>query len=88
MYPLRPKFSINSVFLLIVILGKDFSRFASSVSMRSGFPKINREEIGEYKFSLPPQSEQEKISLVIQSNDNKINAEQAYLKKLQLQKKD
>lgn len=37
----------------ILILGEDFSKFVLAVSMRSGFPKINREELDEYKLALP-----------------------------------
>src|SRR5262245_52794708 len=45
MYPLRPTAEVNPRFLLAITLSEHFSRFAEIVSMRSGFPKINREEL-------------------------------------------
>ncbi|HBC86477.1 MAG TPA: hypothetical protein DCZ94_05940 [Lentisphaeria bacterium] len=62
MYPLRPISGVNSTFLLSVLLGESFSRFASAVSMRSGFPKINRNEMREFVMGWPSSEEQEKIA--------------------------
>jgi type I restriction enzyme, S subunit len=62
MYPLRPNEDVDSIFLLATILHEPFSRFASAVSMRSGFPKINRKELAEYSMSWPRPDEQRMIS--------------------------
>lgn len=82
MYPLRPSSGLDSRFLLALILGEDFSRFASAVSMRSGFPKINREEFGEYETVLPPFEEQRCIAATLDAADARIRAEEATLAKL------
>lgn len=87
MYPLRPQPTLVARFLLALILGENFSRFATAVSMRSGFPKINREELGEYQVALPSYNEQERISAILESHDTRILTEEAYLNKLKLQKK-
>jgi type I restriction enzyme S subunit len=87
MYPLQPGPSLVSRFLLDVILGEHFSRFASSVSERSGFPKINRKELGEYWLALPTQDEQLHIASVMDTHDARIRTEEQYRDKLKLQKK-
>ena len=81
MYPLQPHDTLDSRFLLAVILGEDFSRFAIAVSMRSGFPKINREEMGEYVTTLPPIEEQRRIAAVLHAHDARIRSEEAVLAK-------
>ena len=81
MYPLHPLETLNSRFLLALILGEDFSRFAIAVSMRSGFPKINRDEMGEYITALPPIEEQRRIAAVLDAHDARIRAEEAVLAK-------
>jgi type I restriction enzyme S subunit len=87
MYPLQPSPSLESRFLLGVILGEHFSRFATSVSERSGFPKINRKELGEYWLALPTMDEQLHIASVIETHDVRIRTEEQYRDKLKLQKK-
>jgi type I restriction enzyme S subunit len=87
MYPLQPSPSLESRFLLGVILGEHFSRFATSVSERSGFPKINRKELGEYWLALPTMDEQLHIASVIETHDARIHTEDQYCGKLKLQKK-
>lgn len=82
MYPLRPQPGTNPKFLLAVMLGESFSRFASAVSMRSGFPKINRQEMAEYQLAWPLPDEQNRIADIIESHDDLITAEQSELTKL------
>jgi type I restriction enzyme S subunit len=82
MYPLRPGLEIDSGFLFWVLLGSDFSSFAESRAGRSGIPKINRSELREYKFALPPLHEQRRIAEVLDTADNLIRAEQDQLNKL------
>lgn len=77
MYPLRPIQGVNPRFLLAVILGERFSRFASAVSMRSGFPKINREELAEFEMAWPKPDEQERIAKIL----SVIDVEQAAVEK-------
>lgn len=69
MYPLRPADGIVPRFLLAIILGDKFTRFASAVSMRSGFPKINRTELAEYCLAWPPTDEQLRIAQVLDTID-------------------
>jgi type I restriction enzyme S subunit len=86
MYPLRPGPQVRSRFLLAVILGQDFSRFAESVSMRSGFPKINREELREYSLGLPDLAEQDRLGQVLSTIDERLAHEESLLSKLHLLK--
>lgn len=71
MYPLRPKAGVNSRYLLAVVLGDQFSRFSESVSMRSGFPKINRSEMAEFSSGWPSSDEQARIAEVLTEADAK-----------------
>jgi len=86
MYPLRPNDGVHPRFLLAVILGEPFSRFASAVSMRSGFPKINREELAEFVTSWPPFDEQQRIASAIELCDREQDAIENELTKLHLLK--
>lgn len=83
MYPLRPVDGVNSRFLLAVILGEPFSRFASAVSMRSGFPKINRNELAEFIMPWPQSDEQDRIAEVLTALDDEQSAAERELTKLQ-----
>lgn len=53
MYPLRPLPGIVPGYLFAVILGEHFSKYAESVSVRSGMPKINRAELADYTILIP-----------------------------------
>ncbi len=86
MYPLRPKAGVNSRYLLAVILGHQFSRFSESVSMRSGFPKINRSEMAEFSIGWPCEDEQPRIARVLNEADAKQVLAESEHKKLNLLK--
>ncbi len=82
MYPLRPLSTITPRFLLATVLSESFSRFAIAVSARSRFPKMNRQELAEYRFAFPPYEEQMQISSIIETQDTRLMEEEAYLKKI------
>ena len=82
MYPLRPSVAVNSRFLLTVVLGESFSRFASAVSMRSGFPKLNRDELAEFTMGWPKRDEQDRIATVLIASDNEQSSVERELSKL------
>ena len=86
MYPLRPLPALRSQCLLGIVLGEHFSRFAESVSARSGFPKINRSELAEYHASFPELNEQDRICRIIESHERQAEREQALLAKYKQQK--
>lgn len=82
MYPLHARDDILPQFLHLWLLGEHFSRFAEAVSMRSGIPKINRAELGEYTFRLPPLSEQSRIVDVLATHGRRVRTERESLAKL------
>lgn len=82
MYPLRPSAGDEPRFILALILGEHFSRFAEIVSMRSGFPKINREELSEYRGAFPLIHEQAAIASLLNSMDETDASERSNLEKL------
>lgn len=87
MYPLRPDSNMDSRYLLALILSEHFTRFATAVSMRSGFPKINRDELEYYEAAIPDHEEQKRIATVLDSQDARIRTEEAsHGKLIQLKK--
>lgn len=74
MYPLRANDGVAPGFIFAVILGEHFSRFAESVSARSGMPKINRTELAEYVCACPPtRDEQAAIGTVLRDMNAEID---------------
>lgn len=86
MYPLKPAVDVSAGFVFAVILGNHFSKYAESVSVRSGMPKINRVELSEYTIALPPTlAEQKVIAEAISDTDALIESlEQLIAKKRQI----
>jgi len=74
MYPLKPALDVSSRFMLAVLLGHRYSKYAESVSVRSGMPKINRAEMAEFAFGLPPLLEQRAIADVLSDVDALLGA--------------
>jgi type I restriction enzyme S subunit len=81
MYPLTTVDDVVPEFMLAVLLGEDFSKYAESVSVRSGMPKINRVELADYLFALPPIDEQNAIGAALSDADAAIEALDALIAK-------
>lgn len=73
MYPLTAKPGVDSSFVLHTLLGERFTRFATSVSARSGIPKINRTELAEYVVAAPEEEEQRLIGAYLDDMDDLID---------------
>jgi type I restriction enzyme S subunit len=52
-YPIKGKNVAHTEYLFYLMQSEHFNRYAESNSMRSGFPKINRDDLGVYQFYLP-----------------------------------
>ena len=86
-YPIKPKDNkLISGFLLYLLLNPKFTKFATSVSMRTGMPKINRDELGLYNFNIPSIKEQARISDFLQLLDKKIELQSQKIEALKLYK--
>lgn len=72
MYPMRPSVRMSSDFLLAIMLGKRLTKYANTVSYRTGIPKINRDELGEFHLPLPSLPEQQKIAAFLTTIDTRI----------------
>ena len=87
-YPINPiKGKLTSEFLLYLLLNPQFTKFATSVSMRTGMPKINRDELSIYKFTIPEIAEQNKIGNMLTLLDKKIELQSKKIEDLKLFKK-
>lgn len=83
MYPLSPRPGTDSSFVLHSLLGQDFTEFAVSVSARSGIPKINREELAEYRLKTPTSGEQRAIGRALDDADRSISSLERLIAKKQ-----
>lgn len=82
MYPMRADENyIKPLFLKYLLLSNDFFKYSVSVSMRTGMPKINREELNLYDFLLPTLQEQEKIASILSTVDEQIDNIDGLIKK-------
>ncbi|MFM9379117.1 restriction endonuclease subunit S [Gordonia sp. VNK21] len=72
MYPLTPRPGVDSSFILHSLLSRDFTNFVVSVSARSGIPKVNREELAEYRLRVPSEAEQRAIGQELDAVDDLI----------------
>lgn len=67
MYPLSVKENATNVFVWRLLLSKDFLEFAIKHSGRARMPKLNRETLYSYRFSLPPLSLQQQFASKIEA---------------------
>ena len=86
-YVLNSKNGLAQKYLFTILQTKDFYKYSTSVSMRSGMPKINRDELNSYEFNVPNFSEQKKIGTLFTNIDNLITLHQRKLEKLNNLKK-
>jgi type I restriction enzyme S subunit len=83
MYPMRPGPEMDSRYLLALLLGERFSQFAESVSMRTGIPKLNRDEFSEFWIEVPSRDEQERSASALIAHDLLMASEYERLAKLE-----
>lgn len=81
-YVLDAKNHLNQSFLYLVIQTGDFYQYTVTMSMRSGMPKVNREQLNEYYFNAPSTDEQKKIGNLIEKVRFLITLHQRKLSKL------
>jgi len=86
-YVLNAKNDVIQKYLYTIIQTRNFFEYSVSVSMRSGMPKINRDELNAYSFFAPVTDEQLKIGNCILKYDHLITLHQSKLDKLQKIKK-
>lgn len=86
-YVLHGNENICQEFLYCILQTRSFYSYSTSVSMRTGMPKINREELGSYDFYAPSIKEQRTIGNFLIGLDKLITLHQRKLEKLQNLKK-
>lgn len=77
----------NPGFIFQNTLTKDYEKYISITSQRSGQPGVNAQEYSEYKIMVPNRAEQDKISAYFRSIDNLITLHQRKLNHLKDKKK-
>ena len=79
-YVLKSHNGIIQDFLFVILQTKDFYKYSVSVSMRTGMPKINRDELNQYNYLSPSNiDEQRKIGSFFNQLDNTIALHQREL---------
>lgn len=73
MYPLRPTSLYERNFLFHYLLSEFFLRQATPHQMRTGIPKINREQLSSTSFPRPSIDEQQNITAILDAIDRKID---------------
>lgn len=87
-YPIKTISGVsNTYFIYYSLFTSRFFKYSVSVSMRTGMPKINKEELGSYNFYLPKIMEQQKIGGFFSKLDRQIELEEQKLSLLEEQKK-
>ena len=92
-YVLNAKNELDQKYLFVLLQTYHFFRYSVSVSMRSGMPKINRDELNEYSFEAPSLLEQRRIgkyflridhliTLHQREHDKIVNIKKAMLEKM------
>ena len=81
-YVLNSKNGIVQEYLYSILQTKNFYKYTVSVSMRSGMPKINRDELNEHNYYAPSTKEQELVGRIFIQIDNLITLHQRKLEKL------
>ena len=75
-YVLNGKNGLTQEFLFGILQTKAFFDYSVSVSMRSGMPKINRDELNAFEFLAPNESEQRTIGDILLKLDDLITLHQ------------
>ena len=86
-YVLNAKTGLAQKFLFSLLQTESFFNYSVSVSMRSGMPKINRDELNAYSFLAPSEREQEMIGAFFLQLDHLITLHQRKLELLKNIKK-
>lgn len=81
-YPIRGKNGLDTMYLFYLMQSEHFNRYAESNSMRSGFPKINRDDLGAYQFYLPDKELQTRTVKILKEIDAEYLRLTDHLKKL------
>ena len=73
---------LEQAFLFTLLRTESFYGYTTSVSMRTGMPKVNRDELNAYSFLAPSRDEQQAIGAFFQRLDDLITLHQRKLELL------
>lgn len=82
-YPIKGNNGLTTEYLFYLLQSEHFNQYAISVSMRSGFPKINRDDLGAYKLKIPSEEYQKKACEVLRQLDKEHDSLVNHKKKIQ-----
>ncbi|SFE02580.1 type I restriction enzyme, S subunit [Lentibacillus persicus] len=74
-YPIEPSEGILPMYLKEVLLSHRFISYTTSVSGRTGIPKVNRKDLDPFLIPVPPLDEQKKIIDIIGNVEERLKNE-------------
>jgi type I restriction enzyme, S subunit len=80
-YPIKGENGADTEYLFYLMQSEHFNRYAETNSMRSGFPKINRDDLGAYKFFLPDSDQQKSTVFALHNYDELYDSLQTHRRK-------
>lgn len=86
-YPIRPNDNTHKEFLFCYMTSQIFLQQSIAASMRTGMPKINRNDLNMIKIPLPPMREQKKIAKILTTWDEAIEKTEKLIEAKQRRKK-
>lgn len=79
MYPVWPREGVLREYLYQYMRSPQFLRQTVAVSMRTGMPKINREDLNRIEILVPPEDEQRRVADILATWDKAIDVIAQYI---------
>ena len=82
----RPGEGVDGGYLYQKIMSPEFVEYLKTRMAGSNYPAVTAHDVGSYRLSLPPRSEQRKIAAILSSVDNTIEKTKAIVDQVQVVK--
>ena len=82
----RPGEGVDGGYLYQKIMSPEFVEYLKTRMAGSNYPAVTAHDVGSYRLSLPPRSEQRKIAAILSSVDNTIENTKAIVDQVQVVK--
>ena len=83
----RPGEGVDGGYLYQKIMSPEFVEYLKTRMAGSNYPAVTAHDVGSYRLSLPPRSEQRKIAAILSSVDNTIEKTKAIVDQVQVAKR-
>lgn len=81
MYPLKPKVErVSRDFLYYILISAPFLHYATTCSVRTSIPKLNRTDMSKFKLNCPPLDYQLEFVMRMKQIESAINKEEEHIR--------